>query len=133
MPRFALIAACLVLLPAFATAQEPLGPAHTASMFVAESGSSPTTIEPLERWVEAEAERRAMPAWLKWGLIGGVGLGAASALLSGYGSEIGGPSRGEAAVTGFAVGFVVIGGGVAVYQALCKPDGWSRRQGLCTP
>jgi hypothetical protein len=41
------------------------------------------------------------------------------------------PGAGESAARGFAIGFVTIGGGVAVYQLTCKPDGWSKRNGLC--
>jgi len=73
---------------------------------------------------------RAMPAWLKWGLIG-AGVGAVtSPLLASMASD----SRGEpaqAAVAGAAAGFVIVGGGVAVWQAVCGPDSSSRRAGLC--
>jgi hypothetical protein len=74
-----------------------------------------------------------MPAWLKWGLIGGIATGAASALLSETSVELDPPGAAESAARGFALGFAIVGGGVALYQAVCTPDGWSRRHGLCTP
>jgi hypothetical protein len=79
------------------------------------------------------ADSSGMPAWLKWGLIGGAATAAAAALLSTASVDADPPSMGESAVYGFAVGFVAIGGGVAVYQAVCKPGGWSKEHGLCDP
>jgi hypothetical protein len=76
-------------------------------------------------------ERPGMPAWLKWGLVGGAGTAALAALLSTVSIDVDPPSAGEAAVRGFAIGFVTVGGGVAVYQLVCRPGGWSRRNGLC--
>ena len=73
---------------------------------------------------------RGMPAWLKWGLIG-AGAGAVTFPLLG---SMASDSRSEPAgnaVAGAAVGFVIVGGGVALWQAVCGPDSSSRRAGLC--
>jgi hypothetical protein len=35
------------------------------------------------------------------------------------------------AIVGAATGFVIVGGGVALWQAICGPDSASRRAGLC--
>ena len=74
-----------------------------------------------------------MPGWLKWGLIGGAGGAAMAVLLSAASIDSDPPSAAESAALGFAAGFVVIGGAVAVYQAICKPGGWSKEHGLCEP
>lgn len=78
-----------------------------------------------------EHEKSGMPAWLKWGLIGGAGMAAFATLATSWSIESDPPSAGESAAKGFVVGFVVVGGGVAVYQAICKPGGWSESRGLC--
>jgi len=73
---------------------------------------------------------RAMPAWLKWGLVG-AGAGAVTFPLLG---SMASDSRNDAAanaVAGAAFGFVIVGGSVALWQAVCGPDSSSRRAGMC--
>jgi hypothetical protein len=78
-----------------------------------------------------QADGGGMPAWLKWGLVGGVATAGLAALLSGASIDTDAPGAGEAAARGFVIGFATVGGGVAVYQLICSPRGWSRRNGLC--
>jgi len=71
-----------------------------------------------------------MARWLRWGLVG-AGAGAlAFPLLSSMASDQS-SSPARAAVAGAAVGFVVIGGGVALWDAVCGGETRSRRAGLC--
>jgi hypothetical protein len=74
--------------------------------------------------------RRAMPAWLKWGLVG-AGAGAVTFPLLGSMASDSRSEPAKDAVAGAAVGFVIVGGGVALWQAVCGPDSSSRRAGLC--
>jgi hypothetical protein len=74
--------------------------------------------------------RRAMPAWLKWGLVG-AGAGALTFPLLGSMASDARSEPAKDAITGAAVGFVIVGGGMALWQAVCGPDSSSRRAGLC--
>ena len=71
-----------------------------------------------------------MPAWLKWGLVG-AGAGAVTFPLLGSMASDTRSEPAKDAVAGAAVGFVIVGGGVALWQAVCGPDSSSRRAGLC--
>jgi hypothetical protein len=80
--------------------------------------------------VSIAAPGRAMPTWLKWGLVGAAAGAVTLPLLGSLASD----SRGEPArdaFVGAAAGFVIVGGSVALWQALCGPDSSSRRAGLC--
>jgi len=78
----------------------------------------------------AAAPGRPMPGWLKWGLVG-AGAGAVTfPLLGGLASDSNHQPARDAAL-GAAAGFVIIGGGVALWQGLCGPDSASRRAGMC--
>jgi hypothetical protein len=125
--------ATTVLLPAAALGQTraaqwhgTVAPPIRAEAGVPRAGS-------LDAAVLLEADGARMPAWLKWGLIGGAGTAAVAALLSQASTDVDPPGAGESAVRGFAIGFVTIGGGVAVWQLVCRDGGWSRRNGLCDP
>ena len=74
--------------------------------------------------------RRPMPAWLKWGLVG-AGAGAVAFPLLGSMASDARSEPAKNAVAGAAVGFVIVGGSVALWQAVCGPDSSSRRAGLC--
>jgi hypothetical protein len=74
--------------------------------------------------------RRGMPAWLKWGLVGAVAGAVTFPLLGSMASDSNGDA-GRDAVAGAAAGFVIVGGSVALWQAMCGPDSSSRRAGLC--
>jgi hypothetical protein len=73
---------------------------------------------------------RGMPGWVKWGLIGAAAGAVAFPLLGSMASdERSNPVKN--AVAGAAAGFVVVGGSVALWQAVCGTDSSSRRAGLC--
>lgn len=74
--------------------------------------------------------RRGMPTWLKWGLVGAAAGAVTFPLLGSMASDSRGNAAGDA-VIGAAVGFVIVGGSVALWQTLCGPDSSSRRAGLC--
>jgi hypothetical protein len=77
------------------------------------------------------AHNGGMPRWVKWGLVGAAG-GALlfTALGQSRIDQEPNPVIQDAAF-GAAVGFVLIGGSVALYDVLCDGDTWSRRSGLC--
>ena len=79
---------------------------------------------------EAMPPDRQTPTWLRWGLIGAAAGAVTFPLLGSMASDSPHhPARD--AIVGAAAGFVVIGGGVALWQALCGPDSPSRRAGMC--
>ena len=76
------------------------------------------------------ADAGGTPSWVKWGLVGAAG----GALVFGVLGESSIDRNGSVmrdAVTGAAIGFVVIGGAVAFYSWVCSDDSGSRRAGLC--
>ena len=75
-------------------------------------------------------EYSAMPRWVKWGLIGAVAGAITFGLFSRMTIEDDNPLLPDVAV-GAAVGFVTIGGAIAIYDVVCKPDSASDRAGLC--
>lgn len=70
------------------------------------------------------------PRWVKWGLVGAAAGAVTFALLSG--TDTGGDRNAAAdAALGAAFGFAILGGGIAFYDWVCKPDSSSQRAGLC--
>lgn len=75
-------------------------------------------------------ERSGMPRWVKWGLIGAAAGAAMGALLSE--ADINGDRNAvQNAATGAVFGFAILGGAIAFYDWVCKPDSGSQRAGLC--
>jgi hypothetical protein len=70
------------------------------------------------------------PRWVKWGVAGAVG-GAIVFSIAGQSNPDGDRSAIGDAVLGAAIGFVVVGGAIAIYDAVCAPESGSRRAGLC--
>lgn len=70
------------------------------------------------------------PRWVKWGIAGAVG-GAVFFSLAGQSSPDGDRSGIGDAALGAAIGFVIVGGAIALYDAVCAPESGSRRAGLC--
>lgn len=123
----AIVALATCVIPSVAQGQRvaPVAASRTASV---DTRSSALAVVPTRAMYAGAG--RAIPVWLKWGLIG-AGAGAVTFPLLG---SMASDSRSEPAtmaVAGAAVGFVVVGGGVALWQAACGPDSSSRRAGLC--
>lgn len=70
------------------------------------------------------------PRWVKWGLVGAVAGGALFAFAGQQSADKSHSMAGDFAY-GAATGFVLIGGGVALWDWLCAGDTKSRRSGLC--
>jgi hypothetical protein len=70
------------------------------------------------------------PRWVKWGIAGAVG-GAIVFSIAGQSNPDGDRSAIGDAALGAAIGFVVVGGAIAIYDAVCAPESGSRRAGLC--
>ncbi len=77
------------------------------------------------------SDRRPMPAWVKWGLVGAGGGAIAFALLGRARIDREPNPVLQDAALGALTGFVVIGGAVAFYSWICSPTSRSRRAGLC--
>jgi len=91
-------------------------------------GTRATFIAP--SYATAAQDGRPTRSWLTWGLIGAAAGAVTFPLLGSMASDS--PSRpARDAVVGAATGFVIVGGGVALWQAICGPDSGSRRAGLC--
>lgn len=75
-------------------------------------------------------EDSGMPRWVKWGLVGAAAGAATFALLSGTDTE-GDRNAAADAAMGAVFGFAILGGAIAVYDWVCKPDSGSQRAGLC--
>lgn len=69
-----------------------------------------------------------MPRWVRWGLVGAIGGAALFTLADALNN--GRHSVGSDILAGAATGFVVIGGGVLVYDAICSP-GSNSHSGFC--
>lgn len=110
----------LLVAPRPANAQrltQPIG-------FVAQRSSSPNAN------LVALQSAGGMPRWVKWGLVGAVAGGVLYAV-AGQSNVEGGRSVAGDAFYGAAIGFVILGGGVALYDWMCAGDTRSRRSGLC--
>ena len=70
------------------------------------------------------------PRWVKWGLAGAV-AGGIFFSLAGQSNPDGDRNVIGDAALGAAIGFVIVGGAIALYDAVCAPDSGSRRAGLC--
>ena len=70
------------------------------------------------------------PRWVRWGL-GGAVAGAVLFSIAGQSNPDGDRSLIGDAALGAAAGFVILGGAIAVYDAVCAPESGSRRAGLC--
>lgn len=70
------------------------------------------------------------PRWIKWGLIGAAAGAVTFGVLSRASTEEPNPLLPDVAL-GAVAGFVILGGAVALYDLVCKPDSMSERAGLC--
>ncbi|MGI8401733.1 MAG: hypothetical protein ACR2NS_09065 [Gemmatimonadaceae bacterium] len=70
------------------------------------------------------------PRWVKWGLVGAA-AGAVVFSIAGQSNAAGNRSVASDAIAGAAIGFVILGGGIALYDSVCSPDSGSPRAGLC--
>lgn len=71
------------------------------------------------------------PRWVKWGLVG-AGAGALTFMALGQMTIDTQPNPPlQDAAFGAAAGFIIIGGSIALYDAICAPGSSSRRAGLC--
>ena len=65
-----------------------------------------------------------MPRWVRWGLVGAVGGAALFTLVDALNSSS--SHLGTDILAGAVTGFVVVGGGVLIYDAACSPGSGSR-------
>ncbi|MDQ6718862.1 MAG: hypothetical protein M3Z17_11030 [Gemmatimonadota bacterium] len=67
------------------------------------------------------------PRWVRWGLVGAIGGAVLFTLADGFSN--GAHSTGSNILAGAATGFVVVGGGVLLYDSICS--GGSGHSGFC--
>ena len=82
------------------------------------------------RFAAQASDNRGMPSWVKWGLVGAAAGAVTFPLLGGLGVNEH-QSVARDAFAGAVVGFVVIGGSIRLWQAICHEGSASRRAGLC--
>lgn len=75
-------------------------------------------------------DSRRMPRWVRWGLVGAAAGAVTLPLLGSLASDSDARPARDAAV-GALAGFVILGGSVALWDAVCAGDTRSRRAGLC--
>ena len=80
--------------------------------------------------VAAADTGRGLPRWVRWGLAGAAAGAVTFPILNGVSSDSE-KSSARAAVEGAVIGFALIGGSVALWDAACRGDTRSRRAGLC--
>ena len=122
----ALLLAVLIVLPAAAQAQTaaPAGISHAQAYSQFGTVALPRAAANLHTGSVASTSE-GMPHWLKWGLIGALGGAVLYAAIR-AGDTNAGSVIGNAAA-GAITGFIVVGGGVALYDAACH----SRSSGGC--
>jgi hypothetical protein len=106
-------------------------PARFAPLQPVPAAYSHQHIQPLTTSSALFAANGGMPRWVKWGLVGAAGGAIALPLLAGMSVDSDSDPFIQNAALGAAFGFVVVGGSVAIWDALCGGDTWSRRSGLC--
>jgi hypothetical protein len=105
-----------------AAVRRPSSPAQTSAHDAA--------MAPARAAVAAADSGRGLPRWVRWGLVGAVAGAATFPILNGL-SPSTERSTARAAAEGAVIGFVLVGGGVALWDAMCRGDTRSRRAGLC--
>ena len=130
LSRHVLPALLLPLIASVASAQRAVPAGFSASPPGFEA-SHPAFASAFSTRGQATAQAAAgTPRWLKWGLIGAAG-GAVLFSLAGQSNPDGNRSVAGDAALGAAIGFVILGGSIALYDAVCSPTSGSRRAGLC--
>ena len=104
-------------------------PAFALSIGAAQAGIRRANVHHAPVGPALAFQNSSRPRWVKWGLIGAV-AGAATFALLGQTADDPNPALQDAAV-GAVIGFVTIGGAVAFYDWVCKPESASERAGLC--
>lgn len=115
----AALVALAIVLPATASAQRAT-PVGISSAQVVQLSAFPA---PVPSGKAVMATSSGMPRWLRWGLIGAV-AGAVIWTAADAGNNHTGSVL-DHALAGAATGFIIVGGGVAIYDAVCD----SRRGG----
>lgn len=80
---------------------------------------------------DANEMQRKMPRWVKWGLIGAAGGAVMFGVLGRMTIDAEPNPLVQDVAVGAGVGFVIVGGSIAAYDALCGANSRSRRAGLC--
>ena len=90
------------------------------------------TLRDVELTSLRQEQRAGMPRWVKWGLVGAAAGAVTFAVLNEAASND--QTRGGfvgAAATGAVAGFVIVGGSILAWDAVCGGDKRSRRPVLC--
>ena len=105
-------------------------PAAAPAQVAAPAGFVRSVEMPLPSLAPTAVQYSRTPRWVKWGLLGAAAGAVTFALLSETDPDNRRSVAGDAAF-GAVFGFAVIGGGVAFWDWVCKPESASQRAGLC--
>jgi hypothetical protein len=144
LPRFVLASSVALAGPLGAQAPVfPVGATPSASVSPAGAGPVEQTLAPwrglelpraasaAEWFAPAEpGNARGMPRWVRWGLVGAA-AGAVTLPLLGSLASDGKARPARDAAAGAVGGFILVGGSVALWDAVCGENTRSRRAGLC--
>ena len=91
----------------------------------------PNVVHGATAWSQyAQGRSGGLPRWVRWGLVGAAAGAITLPLLSGLASDSE-SNTGRDVVAGAIGGFIIVGGSVALWDAVCAGDTRSRRAGLC--
>jgi hypothetical protein len=127
-------AAFILLFPSILLGQQREGMSRSRRFMSAERSAmvwSPTISRAASAvTLNALAGPADWPRWVRWGLVGAAAGAITFPLLRGLASD-GETHVGRDAMTGALGGFVLVGGSIAIWDALCAGNTRSRRAGLC--
>ena len=112
-------------------AQQVVRPvAVTGATALLSSAISPIATFPVHAARPSQAPGRRVPRWVGWGLVGAAAGALTFPLLGSMASDSESHPARDATV-GALGGFVIVGGSIALWDAMCRGDTRSRRAGLC--
>lgn len=128
--RYRLAATLTLVVASTATAQRVPSQSVTPHLVSLEAARLGVTSPGARSEPAIQQRSGARPRWVKWGLIGAAAGGVLFSV-AGQSNPDGGRSVIGDAALGAAIGFVILGGAIALYDSVCAPESGSRRAGLC--
>jgi hypothetical protein len=130
-PRYCLAAMLTLVFASTASGQRSHAQSPSPAMVSREAARLGAAFTPVARSHAAMQQTGGeAPRWVKWGLVGAAAGGVLFSV-AGQSNPDGDRSVIGDAALGAAIGFVILGGAIALYDSVCAPASGSRRAGLC--